>query len=144
MFSKIPMSTCATISNMLRTWLICLCWSVVWFLGVIRKCFLAWIFFTAYYNGIATKLAEKLGKEPCWSAVLVCLHSSCLIVSDFYIIISWYSIVDLDWPKAIFLYCFIIRGFLENFIQIMEKRLWWSLFRRATLFKSDSNTSVFP
>ena len=45
------------------TLLICLCLSVDWFLGVIGKCCLAWISFTAHNKGIATKLAENMSRK---------------------------------------------------------------------------------
>ena len=45
------------------TLLICLRWSVVWFWRVIRKCILAWIYFSLHNKGIATKLTEKMGRD---------------------------------------------------------------------------------
>ena len=53
-----------------NTFGLCLRWIAVRFWGVIRKCFLAWIVFKGHNKGIATKLAEKMGREDCWSAVL--------------------------------------------------------------------------
>ena len=34
-----------------------------WLWGVIRKCFLIWMIFTAYNKELETKLAEKMGRE---------------------------------------------------------------------------------
>ena len=40
------------------------------FEGWLENVFLAWNFFTVYNGGIATKLGEKIGREPSSSAVL--------------------------------------------------------------------------
>ena len=43
--------------------LICVCWNIVSFWGVIRNIFLAWMSFSVHNERIATKLAKKMGKE---------------------------------------------------------------------------------
>ena len=69
------------------TLLICLPWSVVWFWGVIRKGFLAWISFTAHNKGIATKSAENMSREQFAGQLFCKTNSSCMIVFDVYIIL---------------------------------------------------------
>ena len=50
-------------TNVIATLLICLRWSVTSFCEVIRNVFLTWMFFNACNKRIATKLAEKNGRD---------------------------------------------------------------------------------
>ena len=82
--------------------LICLCWSVFSFPGVIRNVFLAWMFYKARNEGIATKLAEKMGREyPVGQlfcnarTAVVCLCLTFVLYIFWYYFI-WYMIADLD------------------------------------------------
>ena len=77
------------------TLLTCLHWSVVWFWGVIGKCFLVWISFTAHKKENGNKLAEKMGRDQTVGQLFCNAHAArawlCLtFILLFYLIHSFF------------------------------------------------------
>ena len=102
------------------------------------------MFFTAHNKGIVTKLAEKMGREYIAGQLFCNAHTALVLLC---LTFKLFNLVYNSWLRLVIDYFYCIRAFIIRHAwklhkKIIEKQLWWSLFRPVVLLKKGSYKGV--